>query len=83
MTALFADGWVAALIIGVLVVEAAWLVARRALPAKRAAVTVLPGLAFVAALQAALWDLHWSVIALALLAAFVTHLLDLRERLRR
>jgi hypothetical protein len=83
MTALFAEGWVAALIVVVLVAEAMWLIAGRAVPAYRAALAVLPGFAFVAALQAALWDLHWSVIALALLAAFVTHLLDLRERLRR
>jgi hypothetical protein len=83
MTTLFAEGWVAALISVVLVVEAAWLVTRRKLSPCRAALAVLPGFAFVVALQAALSDFHWSVIALALLAAFVTHLLDLRERLRR
>ncbi len=83
MTALFVEGWVAALIIVVLAVEAAWLVTSRSFPPYRAMVAVLPGFAFVAAIQAALSGLHWSVIALALLAAFVTHLLDLRERLRR
>ncbi len=83
MTALLTEGWIAALILLVLAAEAGFLIARRALRPRAALLLVLPGVAFVAAIQAALSGLHWSLIALALLAAFVTHLLDLRERLRR
>jgi uncharacterized membrane protein YjjP (DUF1212 family) len=83
VTALLAQGWIAALILLVLAAEATWLITRRALPPRQAILLILPGVAFVAAIQAALSGLHWSVIALALLAALVTHLLDLRARLRR
>lgn len=83
MTILLADGWIAALILLVLAAEATFLIRRRALPPAQAVLLILPGVAFVLALQAALSGLHWSLIALALLAAFVTHLLDLRARLRR
>jgi hypothetical protein len=83
VTTLLAQGWIALLILLVLLAEAALLIARRVMPPRDAILLILPGIAFVAALQAALSGLHWSLIVLALLAAFVTHLLDLRARLRR
>jgi hypothetical protein len=88
MPALIEGGGAAALVLIVLVAEAALLARRHragrgGLPPRQAVFLILPGFAFVAALQAALSGLHWSAIAIALLAAFVTHLLDLRERLKR
>lgn len=88
MERLFGGGLAAALVLLVLAAEAAWLIRRHragrgGLPPREALLLVLPGAAFIAALQAALWGLHWSLLALALLAAFVTHLLDLAARLRR
>lgn len=88
MAGLFGDGLVAVLVLLVLAAEAAWLIrchraGRGGLPPREALLLVLPGAALVAALQAALWGLHWSFMALALLAAFVAHLLDLGVRLRR
>lgn len=88
MAGLFEGGGVAALVLIVLAAEAAWLIRRHragrgGLRPRAAILLVLPGVAFVAAIQAALSGLHWGLVALALLGAFVTHLLDLRERLRR
>lgn len=83
MQTLFEQGWVAGLILLVLVAEAAILVARRAMPPRRALLLVLPGAGFLLAIQAALSGAHWSLVALGLTLAGLAHLADLRERLRR
>jgi hypothetical protein len=83
MQTLFEQGWVAGLILLVLVAEAAILVARRAMPPRRALLLVLPGAGFLLAIQAALSGAHWSLVALGLALAGLAHLADLRERLRR
>jgi hypothetical protein len=83
MAALFEQGWIAALLLAVLAGEAAFLIARRAMPPRAALLLVLPGIGFVVAIQAALWGAHWSLVGLGLLLAGLFHLADLRERLRR
>ena len=83
MQTLFEQGWVAGLILRVLVAEAAILVARRAMTARAALLLVLPGAGFLGAIQAALSGAHWSLVALGLALAGLAHLADLRERLRR
>lgn len=83
MQTLFEQGWVAGLILLVLVAEAAMLGARRAMTPRAALLLVLPGAGFLLAIQAALSGAHWSLVALGLMLAGLAHLADLRERLRR
>jgi hypothetical protein len=88
MATLFAEGWIAGLLLAVLAAEFVILVARHragraGLPARAAALLVLPGLGFVVAVQAALSGAHWSVVALGLMLAGLAHLGDLILRLRR
>jgi hypothetical protein len=83
MAGLFEQGWVAGLILLVLIAEAATLVARRRLAARAAWLMVLPGAGFLLAIQAALSGAPWPLVALGLALAGLAHLADLRERLRR
>jgi hypothetical protein len=85
MAALFADGSVAALLLGFVLVEAALLVAwhRRTghgLPPAEVTSLLLPGACLMLALWAALAGAWWGWIGLALAASLATHLLDLRRR---
>lgn len=85
MAALFADGSVAALLLGFVLVEAALLVAwhrrtGRGLPPAEVASLLLPGACLMLALWAALAGAWWGWIGLALAASLATHLLDLRRR---
>lgn len=82
MAALFEHGWITGLVLLVLIGEAAFLVARRAMTARAALLLVLPGAGFLGALQAALSGAHWSLVALGLALAGLAHLADLQERLR-
>lgn len=83
MQTLFEQGWVAGLILAVLVAEAAVLVARGTMTPRAAVLMALPGAGFLLAIQAALVGAHWSLVALGLALAGLFHLADLRERLRR
>ena len=83
MATLFEQGWVAGLILLVLIAEAVVLAARGRLSARAAWLMMLPGAGFLGAIQAALVGAHWSLVALGLALAGLAHLADLRERLRR
>lgn len=86
MQELFSSGRVVDLIIVFMVVEAIALMLGRGLFARKLAIgdiasLLLPGLALLLALRAALVGAEWITIALWLLAALVAHLADLRRRL--
>jgi hypothetical protein len=83
MATLFEQGWIAGLILLVLVAEAAILIARRAMTPRAAVLMALPGAGFLLAIQAALSGAHWALVGLGLALAGLAHLADLRERLRR
>lgn len=77
---LFASGHAADLVLAVFALEAVWLVRSGRMHWQRAAVALLPGVAIVLALRAALTGAGWPVIALFLAAALPLHLLDLAAR---
>ncbi|MGK7861267.1 hypothetical protein [Falsiroseomonas sp. E2-1-a4] len=88
MADFFASGHVADLVLAVLVVEAVLLFAwhrrtGRGLAPLALAGLVLPGVALVLALRAALVGAGWGLVAAALVAALAAHLFDLAVRLRR
>lgn len=88
MAEFFASGRVADLILLVLAAEALLLLAwrrrtGRGLPPMALAGLVLPGVALVLALRAALTGAGWPFVAMALVAALAAHLFDLAQRLRR
>jgi hypothetical protein len=88
MARLFAEGWIAGLLLAVLAAEFVILVARHrrgrgGLRPRAALLLVLPGAGFVLAIQAALSGAHWSLVGLGLVLAGLAHLADLAERLRR
>lgn len=82
---LFASGQVADIVMAVMALEAAvlaiWHVRTGRGPALfPLATNLLAGAALLVAFRLALTDSPWPPVALALLAAFVFHLLDLRAR---
>ncbi|NKC32666.1 hypothetical protein HEQ75_17505 [Roseomonas sp. BU-1] len=88
MASFFASGRVADLVLLVLGAEALLLLAWRwrrggGLAPSALAGLVLPGVALVLALRAALVGAAWPWVAAALLAALAAHLFDLALRLRR
>lgn len=88
MADFFASGHVADLILAVLVAEAMLLFTwhrrtGRGLAPLALAGLVLPGVALVLALRAALVGAGWELVAAALVAALAAHLFDLAVRLRR
>jgi hypothetical protein len=79
LSALFASGAVAALILGVLAAEAGLLVRRGRAPGA-VLLALSPAAAFALALGAALSGQPWPWVAGPLAAALPLHLLDLRRR---
>jgi hypothetical protein len=81
--AFFASGHAADLILGVLLMEAAWLRARRGWRWSAIAGLLGPAALIVLGLRAALTGAAWWWIGLPLAASLPLHLMDLRARLRR
>ena len=86
MTDLFASGRIADLILELMVIEAAALtILLRVLGRRHAVADLLPNLAagacLLLALRGALTSSPWPLIAAALVAALVSHLVDLYQRL--
>ena len=77
---LFATGHAADLVLAVFAIEAVWLVRSGRMHWQRAAAALLPGIAIVIALRAALVGAGWPVVAVLLAAALPLHLLDLAGR---
>jgi hypothetical protein len=77
----FASGHAADLILGVLLVEAAWLRLRRGWSWGELAGLLGPAVLIVLGLRAALVGATWWWIALPLAASLPLHLMDLRRRL--
>ena len=82
-TWLYAQGHAVDLILGVLLVEAVWLVRWRGWAPGAAALCLLPGAALLLAVRAALIGLAWPWVALALALSFPAHLADVMLRARR
>ena len=81
----FIDGRIADLVLAVMVVEAVLLVAlSRRSASSISAVSIMsalfPGFFLVLALRAAFVHADWFWIALALIGALITHLIDMRMR---
>ena len=71
------------LVMAVALLEAAILLALRALSRLAIARMLLPGIFLLLALRAALAEAAWPWVPLALIAALVAHLFDLQGRRRR
>ncbi|WP_010184102.1 hypothetical protein [Sphingomonas sp. PAMC 26605] len=82
-TWLYAQGHAIDVILGVLLVEAVWLVRWRNWPPGAAVLCLLPGAALLLAVRAALIGLAWPWVALALALSFPAHLADVMSRTRR
>jgi hypothetical protein len=87
MDALFADGRIVNLIVGLVAFEAIALLAYRSLTGRGLGATdilamLVPGLGLLMALRASLEGAAWPVMAAWLLAAFAAHLADLWRRHR-
>ncbi len=83
IAAFFASGHAAYLMLGVLLVEAAWLRAGRGWSWSRVLGLIGPAALIVLGLRAALTGAQWWWIALPLAASLPLHLMDLRSRLDR
>jgi hypothetical protein len=81
MAQFFASGHAADLILGVLLIEAAWLRLRRGWGWGAIAGLLGPAALIVLGLRAALVGAAWWWIALPLAASLPLHLMDLRSRL--
>lgn len=79
LTAFFASGHAADLVLAVLAVEAALLL-RAGRPALDVALLLLPGACMMLGLRAALVGASWPWVALPLAASFPVHLADLVRR---
>jgi len=81
-TWLYAQGHAVDLILGILLVEAVWLIHWRGWSFSAAVLALLPGAILLLALRGALLGLGWPWIALMLLLSFPAHLADvaLRDR---
>lgn len=82
MQALFDSGHAADFVLAVLVIEAVWL-ARQGWSWTRVAQVLGPAVFIVLAVRAALVGAEWHWVALALMASFPLHLMDIRHRLTR
>jgi hypothetical protein len=88
ISSLFTSALIADIVIAVMVIEALVLVAGARIRsngprAMLIIVALLPGLFLALALRAALVQAQWVWLALALLGALVTHLIDMRLRYRQ
>lgn len=85
MRDLFAGGTIADIVLGVMLVEGLVLYAfrRTGLSALDILFMLLPGAWLVVALRAALTDVEWPWIALALVLSFATHVCDVARRYAR
>ncbi|MBX9665098.1 hypothetical protein [Novosphingobium sp.] len=79
LTALFASGHAADLVLAVLAIEALILL-RAGRPAIDVALLLLPGACMMLSLRAALVGASWPLIALPLAASFPVHLADMLRR---
>lgn len=87
MSSLFESGHIIDVILAFMAAEAALLIIAKArigygLSPRAAASVLLPGLALMLALRAALVGNDWAIVALFLVAALIAHLIDLRLRLK-
>lgn len=82
MEQLFASGHAVDIVLGVMMIEAIWLLRRR-LPLLDMLAMMLPGALILLALRAALTGAPWPWIAAPLLASFPIHLADVARRQRR
>jgi hypothetical protein len=84
IAALFRNGYIADIVLAVMLLEAVVLLAwRGAVNARAVLALLLPGACLVFALRAALTGAHWTWIAVALTLAFVAHVADIRQRFIR
>lgn len=81
MADFFASGHAADLILGVLLIEAAWLRLGRGWSWRALAGLLGPAALIVLGLRAALVGAPWWMVALPLAASLPLHLMDLRKRL--
>jgi hypothetical protein len=81
MAALFETGRIIDLVLLLVAVEAVALRVWRGRAARPLLVGLLPGVALMLAVRAALADAAWPWVATALVAALALHLLDLRGRI--
>lgn len=81
MADFFASGHAADLILGVLLIEAAWLRLGRGWSWRALAGLLGPAALIVLGLRAALVGADWWMVALPLAASLPLHLMDLRKRL--
>ncbi|MEM7690617.1 MAG: hypothetical protein AAF291_16505 [Pseudomonadota bacterium] len=82
MQALFDSGHAADFVLAVLALEGLWL-ARKGWTWTRVALALGPAVFIVLAVRAALVGAEWHWIALALMASFPLHLIDMRQRFER
>lgn len=87
ISAFFIGGKIADLVLAVMVVEVLVLVGLSRRPQSGLSATsivsaILPGFCLVLALRAAFVSAQWFWIALALVGALITHLIDMRLRFR-
>lgn len=80
MSAFFASGRAADLVLAVLALEALWLVLRRGRRPSDVALALGPAACIVLALRVALTGGGWPPVALLLALSFPIHLADLRRR---
>lgn len=77
---LYAQGHAIDLILGIVLLEALWLMRWQGWTLRAAAACLLPGVILLLALRAALVGMAWPWIALALVLSFPAHLADLMLR---
>lgn len=83
MIAFFASGHAVDLVLGVIAVEAIWLILSKRMTLWSTVLALGPGVCILLGVRAALVGSDWWWVSLALAASFPLHLLDLRRRLQR
>ena len=77
---LFAQGHAIDIVLAVMLAEAAWLIARRGVPARDISGMMLPGALILLAARAALTGGTWPSIALPLALSFPAHIAEVARR---
>ena len=80
MAAFFATGHPVDIVLGVMMLEALYLIRARRQPAWPVMLAIMPGALILLALRATIAGAEWWWVALALAASFPFHLADLRQR---